>query len=113
MWPLQFPVITAISLTLLISITLSTHLLAKKVPTPLKPFSFPILNSLYSAPLPLILTDFPLNVVSCTQKYLLTYVLTSLQSLLTYLWKSPHLQRRITSLQTYFLGDVVAGLQSD
>ena len=40
-----------------------------KIPTPPEPFSFLIQNSLYSAAFPIIvLTKFPLNLVSCTQQ---------------------------------------------
>ena len=51
-----------LSLTVLISITLFNHFLAKTA-TP-KPFLFPIQIRLHSATYPLIiLTDFPLNLV--------------------------------------------------
>ena len=49
------------------------------------------------------LTNFPLNLVSCTQE-----MFTDLRSPDLPL-KVPHLQCKLTNLQTYFLGDVVAG----
>ena len=49
--------------------TVSTHLLAKKIPSPPKPFLFPIQNSLHSAAFPLInVTEFPQNQAFCTQE---------------------------------------------
>lgn len=56
-------------LTLLISLTLCTHFQIKKIPIPLKNFSFPIQNSLYWVAFPLFIpTDFPLYLVFCTQE---------------------------------------------
>ena len=96
-------------LILLISITLPAHFFVKKIPTSPKPFSFPIQQSLYSSTfLLIILTNFPLNLVSCTQQIQLTYIPTFLQSLLFYLWESPNLCCKIANLQTYFLGDIVS-----
>ena len=45
------------------------HLLGKKIPTSPKHFPFSIQNNLYCAAFSLIipLTDFPLNLASCTQ----------------------------------------------
>ena len=72
------------------------------------PRVFPIQNNLYSAVFsPIILFDFPLNLVSCTRQ-----MSTELHSnisiiLLTHLWESPHLLYQLVNLQT-FLGNVVA-----
>ena len=96
-----------LSLTLLILITLSTHFLAKKIPT--EHFPFPIHSSLYCAAFSLIiLTDSPLSVVSSKQQMSTNICFT----LLSYLLEFQHLPWKLANLQTYFRG-LVTEWQSD
>lgn len=81
-----------LSLLMLISMTLSTQFLVKKIPTPLKPFRFPIQSSVI---LPLIIiSSFTLSLSLVHNICLLTYVPTSVQSLLIILWEAPNLHRK-------------------
>ena len=89
-----------LSLTLLTYITLSTHFLAKKILTSPKLFSFPIHSSLYCAVFPLIiLTEFPLYLVSSKQQMSTDLCFT----LLNYLLEFQHFPWKLENLQTYFL----------
>ena len=94
-------------LSLLILITLSTHLLTKKLL--IKPFPFPIHSSLYCAAFSLIiLTDSPLNLVSSKREMFINRCFT----LLSYLLEFQHFPWKLSNLQTYFL-ELVTEWQSD
>ena len=102
----QNKIVSILSLT---QLTMITYFSARKIPTLPKSFWFFLIQiSLYYAAFPLIiLTDFPLNLVSCTQQMSADLTPKYLQFLLNHLWESPHIHYKLENLQTLFLTGVV------
>ena len=97
------------SFLLLVSITLSTHFLTKKIPSKF----LLTLKSRAAYTLLILLTDFLVNLISCTKQ-----MSTSLRSDISTI--PPDLPLRISTLtlyayklQTHFLDDIDAGWRSD